>query len=89
MRFAGSFSIVSASLLLALSAQAASPEPLRPQSPRKATAAEKAGNCDAYGPGFVRLQGSDTCIKVGGRVRVETWYTPGQNAVTQGTTTGR
>ncbi len=27
--------------------------------------------CPAYGAGFVRLPGSDACIKIGGGVRVE------------------
>jgi hypothetical protein len=32
----------------------------------------KAGNsCAAYGPGFAKLAGSDTCVKVGGAVSVE------------------
>jgi hypothetical protein len=28
--------------------------------------------CAAHGRGFVRLQGTDTCIKIGGHVRVDT-----------------
>ena len=28
--------------------------------------------CAAYGPGFVKVEGSSTCVKVGGSVRVET-----------------
>jgi len=28
--------------------------------------------CPAYGAGFVRVEGSTTCIKVGGTIRVET-----------------
>jgi len=27
--------------------------------------------CAKYGPGFVKVQGSDTCIKVGGSIDVE------------------
>ena len=31
-----------------------------------------AGNgCAAYGPGFAKLAGTDTCVKVGGAVSVE------------------
>ena len=31
-----------------------------------------AGNpCAAFGPGFVKVEGSDTCVKVGGAVRVD------------------
>jgi hypothetical protein len=28
-------------------------------------------HCTAYGPGFTSVEGSDTCIRIGGRVRVE------------------
>lgn len=28
-------------------------------------------NCAAYAPGFASLEGSDTCIRIGGHVRVE------------------
>ncbi len=28
-------------------------------------------HCAAYGPGFAAVAGSDTCIRIGGRVRVE------------------
>jgi hypothetical protein len=31
----------------------------------------KANPCAQYGPGFVKVEGSDTCIKVGGFVQVE------------------
>jgi hypothetical protein len=27
--------------------------------------------CTAYGPGFVKIAGSDTCVKVGGAVSVD------------------
>lgn len=27
--------------------------------------------CAAYGPGFVKVDGSDTCVKLGGAVRVD------------------
>ena len=37
-------------------------------SPRKSAA----GNpCAAFGPDFVRIEGSDTCMKVGGSFRVD------------------
>jgi Porin subfamily len=42
--------------------------------PRKPTAAPRpvSGNpCAAYGAGYVRVEGSSTCIKIGGSVRVE------------------
>ena len=31
----------------------------------------KANPCAAYGAGFVRVEGTTTCVKVGGTVRVE------------------
>lgn len=34
--------------------------------------------CDAYGNGFFTMPGSQTCIKIGGYVRFEVQYTPGQ-----------
>lgn len=27
--------------------------------------------CDAYGAGFARLPGTDTCVRVGGKIRYE------------------
>jgi Porin subfamily len=32
---------------------------------------QSAKPCPVFGPGFVQLPGSDTCVKVGGGVRVE------------------
>jgi hypothetical protein len=41
--------------------------PLDRLPPTKSTA----GNpCAAFGPGFVKVQGTDTCVKVGGRIDV-------------------
>lgn len=43
--------------------------------PRKATAPPrdvKVRPCPAYGAGFVKVEGSTTCIKVGGSISVET-----------------
>jgi Porin subfamily len=28
-------------------------------------------SCAAYGPGFVKVDGTETCIKIGGAVRIE------------------
>jgi hypothetical protein len=33
--------------------------------------AARAGSCAAQGPGFTRLPGTETCLRVGGRVRSE------------------
>jgi hypothetical protein len=48
---------------------------------RKAAPVEYVRVCDAYGAGFYWIPGSDTCLKVGGRVRIDTWYTPARSAV--------
>jgi hypothetical protein len=39
-----------------------------PDPPRDA----KVRPCPAYGAGFVKVEGSTTCVKVGGSIRVET-----------------
>ena len=33
--------------------------------------ASSANSCAAYGPGFVKVAGSETCVKVGGAVSVD------------------
>ena len=38
---------------------------------RKAAPVEYVKVCDAYGAGFFYIPGTDTCIKVGGRVRAD------------------
>jgi hypothetical protein len=54
-------------LLAAAELPKKSTEPRRSASQRPVT-----GNpCAAYGAGFVKVEGSSTCIKVGGSVRVE------------------
>jgi len=41
--------------------------------PLKGTAgAGKAGSCASYGPRFVMVEGTGTCVKVGGSVSVDT-----------------
>jgi Porin subfamily len=42
--------------------------------PRKAAKSPQAAHakaCGAYGPGFVNVPGTDTCVKIGGWVTVE------------------
>jgi len=47
--------------------QAAAPDRLLP------TKGARAGNsCAAYGPGFVKVDGTDTCAKLGGGIGIET-----------------
>ena len=69
-------------ILLALAVAmlpAAAAEPSSSQKPGKALAPGRllplkgagAGNsCAAYGPGFVKLDGTDTCVKIGGVVGI-------------------
>ncbi|MDH7799678.1 MULTISPECIES: porin [unclassified Beijerinckia] len=70
----------SAALLAVAGAQAAD------LPSRKAAPVEYVRVCDAYGAGFYWIPGTDTCLKVGGRVRVDMWYTPAKNAVTHRST---
>jgi hypothetical protein len=67
-------------LILALAAMALpvsgaiaqqSPPPLKHATSSKARSPAKSKPCPEYGPGFVRVEGSSTCIKVGGYVRIE------------------
>ncbi|HVB89314.1 MAG TPA: porin [Beijerinckiaceae bacterium] len=37
--------------------------------------------CDAYGSGFFFIPGTDTCLRVGGYVRAEFMYNPGENII--------
>lgn len=43
--------------------------PARDLPQRKAE--PRATGCEAYGPGYTKVEGSDTCIKISGSVRVE------------------
>jgi hypothetical protein len=50
-----------------------SPQPSRSASsgnllPMKRTA--PVNSCAAYGPGFVKVEGSDTCVQVGGSISI-------------------
>lgn len=58
-------------LTIAVLAWSAVAEPLLPQPSAKPAAKQSirqpaANPCAAFGPGFVRMEGSDTCIKLGG-----------------------
>lgn len=64
-------------IALALSPVAAATEPLRLQKAGKVTASDKPlpakrpGNpCAEYGAGFVRIEGTSTCMKIGGAVSI-------------------
>lgn len=67
--------------LLATSAAAAEalrlPPAERPQAgktlPLRGTAGKaRAGSCAAYGPRFVMVEGTGTCVKIGGSARIDT-----------------
>ncbi len=49
---------------------------------KKAAPATYVKICDAYGAGFYTIPGTDTCIKVGGRVRVDYDYRPARENTT-------
>jgi len=52
---------------------------------KKAAPATYVKVCDAYGAGFYTVPGTDTCIKVGGRVRADYTYSVGQDTYTKST----
>jgi hypothetical protein len=71
--------ILLAMLLLALPASAALAQQSSPQKPDKPAPPDKlmplkgttSGNsCAAFGPGFVKVEGSGTCIKIGGATSI-------------------
>ena len=66
-------------LLLALPASAALAQQASPHKPDKAAPSDKvlppkgtaSGNsCAVFGPGFVKVEGSDTCVKIGGATSI-------------------
>jgi len=62
-------------LLLAALAWPAAADPLpRQKADKQAVSppirARQANPCTAFGPGFVRVEGSDTCVKLGGGIGI-------------------
>jgi len=62
--------------LTAISSAAAEP-PLRPKPERTPQSGKtlplkgaSAGSCAAYGAGFVRVEGTGSCVKIGGSIEV-------------------
>ncbi len=55
---------------------------------RKAAPAAYVKICDVYGRGFYYIPGTNTCLKVGGRVRFELAYRPASNIWVHGRTGG-
>ena len=64
------FSVIFLSVLSASAAQAQQFRDARPDKPPKSLplrpAKAAANPCAEYGAGFVRIEGSSTCIKIGG-----------------------
>ena len=54
-----------------LSTTSAPKTPAKSPPPAKSAPVKGATSCSIYGEGFVKLPGSDTCVKVGGYVRTE------------------
>ena len=74
--------ILLAIVIAVLPVSVALAEPTNTQKPSKQSVASdrplptkgaRAGNsCAAYGPGFVKADGTDTCVKLGGGIGIET-----------------
>jgi hypothetical protein len=43
--------------------------------------------CDAYGKGFAKLPGTDTCMRISGQIRYEKHFSSGPRATSSGRTT--
>jgi hypothetical protein len=65
--------------IAALSTSQASAEPSGGQKPDKSATSDRllpikrsgaANSCAAYGAGFVKVEGSETCVKIGGAVSI-------------------
>jgi hypothetical protein len=65
-------------VIAALPAASALAQQVSPHKPDRRPPADKLlplkgaarGNCAAYGPGFVKVEGSDSCIRIGGGISV-------------------
>jgi len=72
-------SLLAIAALLLPASSALAEQPTIPNSDRTAPSgkmlplkgASSGNSCAAYGPGFVKVAGSDTCVKVGGAVSVD------------------
>ena len=42
------------------------------ETPRKGAGSDQAKSCPEFGPGFVRVPGSSSCVRVGGSISVDT-----------------
>jgi len=73
MKLAKSLLLGSAAALVATAGATAADLPSK-----KAAPVQYVKVCDAYGAGFFNIPGTDTCLKVGGRVRADYAYVPAQ-----------
>jgi hypothetical protein len=64
--------ILGAALLVGIASPAAVGDPLAASPPDLGQAL-----CSVYGAGFQEIPGTDTCLRVGGRVRVDSGYVGG------------
>lgn len=64
----GSSFLAAAALLAAQFSPAVADERLRLPPPARG---DSVGNCAVHGPGFVQIAGTDSCVRLGGRVRAE------------------
>jgi hypothetical protein len=71
--------ILLALVVAALPASAALAEQPSPRKPDRSAASDKllplkgasrGNSCAAFGPGFVRVEGSDSCVRIGGATSV-------------------
>lgn len=46
------------------------PKAIPPAKLAPRAGASRSNPCSAYGPGFARVEGSDTCVKIGGAIGV-------------------
>jgi hypothetical protein len=71
MNFTKSILLGSATALLAVASASSADLPSKKSAP-----VEYAKVCSAYGTGFFFIPGTDTCLKIGGRVRADYAYVP-------------
>ena len=55
----------------AIAAGQSGPEPKKPAKPITALRPIKSNTCAQYGAGFIQIEGTTTCVKVGGGVTFE------------------
>ncbi|MFN3888802.1 MAG: porin [Beijerinckiaceae bacterium] len=80
MTFTKSFLLGSSAALMGVAAAQAADLPSR-----KAAPVEYVRVCDAYGRGFFYIPGTDTCIRIGGRVRADYAFSERGNVFNAGT----